>query len=254
MKQDSRAHSMRCSTVVLIYNEEENVQKQTEEILSAYEECGLDGEILLVDDGSTDASGRICDELAEKHAIVRVLHHSPNKGRSWAIETGFENAREDVIIILDGDRQYEPKEIPKFLEKINEGYDVVTGYRSDRVDNWVRRVISEVYNKIVVQWLLGLHVKDQNSGFKALTREAAMGMGFRPDGYLGLHRFILPLANVKGYSIAEIDIKHFPRVGGKSYIKSYTVVFITLRDFFRFWREYGRKRAKGAARSGPSFF
>jgi len=241
---------MRCSTVVLIYNEEENVEKQADEILTAYEECGLDGEILLVDDGSTDGSGRICDEISEKHAIVRTLHHPRNKGRSWAIETGLRHAMEEVIIIMDGDRQYEPREIPRFLEKISEGFDVVTGYRYDRTDTWIRRLISNVYNKVIIQWLIGLRVKDQNSGFKAITKKAAMGMGFHPDGYLGLHRFILPLAHLKGYSIAEIDIKHYPRVGGKSYIKSYTVIFITLRDFIRFWREHGRKRGEGTSQSG----
>lgn len=240
---------MRCSTVVLIFNEEENIEKQVDETLSAYDEFGLEGEVLLVDDGSTDGSGRICDELSAKHPIVRTLHHAYNKGRSWAIETGLKNAREEAIIIMDGDRQYEPREIPRFLLKLEEGYDVVTGNRYERTDTWIRRFISDGYNKVIIRWLLGLHVKDQNSGFKAITKKAAMGMGFNPDGYLGLHRFILPIAHLKGYSIAEIDVKHYPRVGGKSYIKSYTVVFITLRDFIKFWREHVRKRAKGTSQS-----
>ncbi|MCK4445262.1 MAG: glycosyltransferase family 2 protein [Thermoplasmata archaeon] len=232
----------RCSTIVLLYNEEENIEKQTDEILNAYSECGIDGEILLVDDGSIDRTGRICDELADRHSIVRAVHHEENKGRSWAIETGFENAEGDVFFIMDGDCQYEPREIPKFLEKMEEGYDVVSGHRSERADTWIRRFISRTYNRVIVRGFLGVDVQDQNSGFKAFTKEAALGMGFKPEGYLGLHRFILPLAKTKGYSIAEVDIKHYDREGGRSYIKPYTVVFITTRDFIRFRREHMRSR------------
>jgi glycosyltransferase involved in cell wall biosynthesis len=233
---------MRCSTIVLLYNEEDNVEKQTVDILKAYEDLGVEGEILLMDDGSADETGRICDDLSERYPTVRTVHHDKNKGRSWAIETGFENAEGDVFFIIDGDCQYEPREIPMFLQKINEGYDVVSGNRFNRADDWIRRLISRVYNRVIVRGFLGLRIKDQNSGFKAFTKEAALGMGFKPDGYLGLHRFILPLAHVKGYSVTEVDIKHYDRKGGKSYIKPSTVVFITLRDFLRFRREHMMKR------------
>jgi glycosyltransferase involved in cell wall biosynthesis len=233
---------MQCSTIVLLYNEEDNVERQTVDILKAYKEQRVVGEILLVDDGSVDHTGKICDELSEKYSIVRTVHHKANKGRSWAIETGFENAEGDVFFIIDGDCQYEPREIPKFLVKVQEGFDVVSGNRSERADTWIRRLISKVYNKVIVGGFLGLNIQDQNSGFKAFKKEAAVGMGFKPDGYLGLHRFILPLAKVKGYSITEVDIKHYDREGGKSYIKPSTVVFITLRDFFKFRREHMRNK------------
>jgi glycosyltransferase involved in cell wall biosynthesis len=195
-----------------------------------------------MDDGSLDGTGRICDELSQEYPNVRAVHHEKNKGRSWAIETGFESAEGDVFFIIDGDCQYEPREIPLFLKKIEEGCDVVSGNRHERADDWIRRLISRVYNKVIVRGFLGLQIQDQNSGFKAFKKEAAIGMGFKPDGYLGLHRFILPLAHVKGYSVTEVDIKHYDRSGGKSYIKPSTVVFITLRDFFRFRREHMRRR------------
>jgi glycosyltransferase involved in cell wall biosynthesis len=233
---------MRCSTIVLLYNEEDNVEKQTIDLVNAYEEQGIEGEILLMDDGSLDGTGRICDELSQEYPNVRAVHHEKNKGRSWAIETGFESAEGDVFFIIDGDCQYEPREIHLFLKKIEEGCDVVSGNRHERADDWIRRLISRVYNKVIVRGFLGLQIQDQNSGFKAFKKEAAIGMGFKPDGYLGLHRFILPLAHVKGYSVTEVDIKHYDRSGGKSYIKPSTVVFITLRDFFRFRREHMRRR------------
>lgn len=233
---------MRCSTIVLLYNEKDNVERQTIDLVKAYEELGIEGEILLMDDGSLDDTGKICDDLSQKYPNVRTVHHDKNKGRSWAIETGFQNAEGEVFFIIDGDCQYEPREIPLFLKRIEEGYDVVSGHRFERADDWIRRLISRVYNKVIVRGFLGLSIKDQNSGFKAFTKEAALGMGFKPDGYLGLHRFILPLAQVKGYSVTEVDIKHYDREGGKSYIKPSTVVFITLRDFFRFRREHMRRK------------
>jgi hypothetical protein len=142
------------------------------------------------------------------------------------------------MIIMDGDYQYEPKEIPDFLKKVKAGYDVVSGNRIDRADDSIRRFISRTYNKLIIQRIFKLKVRDQNSGFKAFKKSAAKNLDFEPDGFLGLHRFILPLASVKGYSITEIPIKHYDRPTGNSYIKFYTVPFITLRDFFRFKNKY----------------
>jgi len=232
---------MKCTSVLLICNEEENIVPLTEEILDVYEENHIDGEILLVDDGSTDRSYETCDDLALKYPRARAIHHSRNIGRSHAIKTGFENAGGEVVIIMDGDRQYEPKEIPRFLEKIDEGYDVVTGYRYQREDVFYRKWESWIYNRFVIRRGFGLDIRDQNSGFKAFKREGALKMDFNPEGYLGLHRFILPLAAVKGLSIAEIPIVHYARKEGRSYIKSYTVPFITLRDLRRFSKEHAQE-------------
>lgn len=229
---------MECTTILLIYNEEKNIEPLTKCILKVYDENNIAGEVLLVDDGSVDNSKRICDELAMKFGNVRVVHHTKNLGRSYAIKTGFAEGKGDVLIIMDGDAQYEPKEIPKFLEKIKEGYDVVSGYRIRRADNFIRRFISKVYNRWIIQKSFKLNVRDQNSGFKAFKREVAENIDFNPDGFLGLHRFILPLTSIKGFSIAEIPISHYDRPTGRSYIKFYTVPFITLRDFLRFKKRY----------------
>lgn len=140
---------------------------------------------------------------------------------------------------MDGDRQYEPKEIPLFLEKIAEGYDVVTGWRHQRTDSFIRKYISSVYNRRIIQRIFGMNIKDQNSGFKAFRREKAVLMQFNPEGYRGLHRFILPLAALNGMRIAEIPITHYARPSGKSYIRSYTVMFITLRDYYEFKKQHG---------------
>jgi len=236
--------NLKCTTALLIYNEEGNIGPLTERILEIYNEYGIEGEVLLVDDGSTDRSPEICDHLAGKHKNVRVVHHGVNMNRSFAIQTAFREARGDVVIIMDGDYQYEPAEIPLFLQKIDEGYDVVTGYRKSRSDPFMRKLISKVYNWLIIRCIFGLDIRDQNSGFKAFRREKALSMNFDPRGYIGLHRFILPLAAIRGLSIAEIPVSHYDRPSGKSYIKTYTVPFITLRDFFRFLKQYGRRGKK----------
>ncbi|WP_455392347.1 glycosyltransferase family 2 protein [[Eubacterium] cellulosolvens] len=229
---------MECSTILLIYNEKDNIEPLTKNILKVYKDNGIAGEALLIDDGSEDGSAEICDRLAKKYKNVRVVHHPHNLGRSYAIQTGFKKSNSDVAIIMDGDYQYEPKEIPNFLKKVKAGYDVVSGNRVDRADDSIRRFISRTYNKWIIQKIFKLNVKDQNSGFKAFKKDVAKNMNFDPDGFLGLHRYILPLASVKGYSITEIPIKHYDRPAGNSYIKFYTVPFITLRDFFKFKDKY----------------
>jgi glycosyltransferase involved in cell wall biosynthesis len=225
----------------MIFNEEDNIEPLTKDILKVYEKNNIDGEVLLVDDGSIDKSGEVCDKLAKAYKNVRVIHHPTNIGRSYAIQTGFMEGKGDVLIIMDSDYQYEPKEIPQFLAKIKQGHDVVSGWRHKRADDSIRRFISRTYNKLIIKRTFKLEIKDQNSGFKAFKRKTARNMDFNPDGFLGLHRFILPLAKIKGNDITEIPIVHYDRPAGKSYIKFYTVPFITLRDYFRFKRKFMKK-------------
>ena len=235
---------MDCSTILLIYNEEDNIEPLTKNILRVYKKNDIAGEVLLVDDGSEDRSSKICDKLAKKYKNVRVIHHPTNIGRSYAIQTGFKESNSEVLIIMDGDYQYEPEEIPNFLNKMKDGFDVVSGHRINRADDSIRRFISRTYNKWIIQRMFKLNVNDQNSGFKAFSKEAADNMKFDPDGFLGLHRFILPLAHVNGYSVTEIPISHYDRPTGSSYIKFYTVPFITLRDYFRFKNKYSNSNSK----------
>jgi glycosyltransferase involved in cell wall biosynthesis len=164
----------------MLKNEEGNIGPLTEDILAVYADKNIDGEVLLVDDGSTDRSGEICDQLAKDHPNVRVVHHEKNLGRSYAIRTGFQQAKGDIVIIMDADRQYEPKQIPLFLSKMDEGFDVVTGWRRERTDTFIRRFISRTYNRFIIRRKFKLQIKDQNSGFKAFRREKAVAMGFDP--------------------------------------------------------------------------
>ena len=184
------------------------------------------------------ASGSDVSRLPPRSSDCRLV--------SWAIRSGFDAARGEVTVIMDSDRQYEPKEIPALVDKVREGWDVVSGRRDRREDRFDRKLISRVYNLLIVRGLLRTPVVDQNSGLKAFRSEFSKAMDFDPTGFLGLHRFILPLAQLRGGRILEVPCAHYERPAGRSYIKSTTVPFITLRDLRRFRKVYVRpaKRAK----------
>jgi len=237
------------STVLMIFNEEENIAPLTRDILAVYDASGLDGEVILVEDGSRDGSAEVVRTLAGEDPRVVAIYHDGNRGRSWAIRSGFDAARGEVTVIMDSDRQYEPKEVPDLVAKVREGWDVVSGRRDRREDRFDRKLISRVYNIIIVRGFLKTPVRDQNSGLKAFRSEFSKGMGFDPTGFLGLHRFILPLAHLREGRILEVPCAHYERPAGKSYIKSTTVPFITLRDLLRFRKVYV-KPARRAARKG----
>ena len=238
-----RSYPLESTCVLLIFNEKDNIAPLVKDILKVYKKIKIQGEIILLDDGSTDGSGKVCRKLDDLYDNVRHIRHPQNQGRSWAIRTGFNEAKGKITIIMDGDRQYDPKKIPAFLKKMEEGWDVVSGNRTHRKDSWIRRFISRVYNNFIIDRGLKLEVGDQNSGFKSFDTDKARKMMFEPEGFKGLHGFILPLAAIKGMSITEISIEHFDRPKGKSYIKFYTVPFITYIDYRRFRKKY-RKEIK----------
>jgi glycosyltransferase involved in cell wall biosynthesis len=221
------------TTVLLIFNERENVRPLVAEVLDVYRTEGID------------------DELSASHGNVRVFHHraDPDHGhpidnwnRAWTILHGIQQAKGEIVIIMDGDRQYQPKEIPAFLRKMGEGWDVVSGFRHDRADTWYRRLQSRTYNRVFISGIFGMDVLDQNSGFKAFKRSFALTIPFDPRGYKGIHRFILPLCYIAGGSITEIPVEHYDRKAGRSYIKTSTVPFLFLSDLvFRFYPRYRKE-------------
>ncbi len=237
---------MDVSTVLMIYNEEDNIEPLVRDILAVYDDSGMDGEVICVEDGSEDRSAEVVAKVAKQDPRVVAIYHDGNRGRSWAIRSGFDAARGEVTVIMDSDRQYEPKEIPGLVGKVHEGWDVVSGRRDRREDRFDRKLISKVYNALIVRRYLKTPVVDQNSGLKAFKADFAREMDFDPTGFQGLHRFILPLAHLKGGRILEVPCAHYERPAGKSYIRSTTVPFITLRDLRRFRREYVRPARRAA--------
>jgi glycosyltransferase involved in cell wall biosynthesis len=203
------SHSSCISVFIPARNEAGNVTLLMDKLERAFLACHLDGEVIFVDDGSTDATWTEATAAAARYPFLRLFRHRKSLGLTEAMRTGFRHVRGDVVIFLPADLESDPEEdVPKLLNKLNEGYDVVAGWRQNRRDGKV--VASSVYN-YVSRWLFGLDAHDMN-WIKAFRREVIENIHLRSDW----HRFILMLAADKGYKIGEVPVNFYPRQTGRS--------------------------------------
>lgn len=200
------------SVVVPLYNEEGNIRELYRELHSVLHGKNFTYEILFINDGSSDGTGDIVEELIEQDPNITAVTFRKNFGQTAAMSAGFDYSRGKVIITMDGDLQNDPADIPKLLEKVNEGYDVVTGWRFDRKDPFLnRRLPSMIANK-VISFTTDVHLHDYGCTLKAFKREVAENINL----YGEMHRFIPAIASVMGVSITEVKVNHRPRVHGSS--------------------------------------
>ena len=199
------------SVVVPLLNEERSLEALYREISDALEPLGHDYEVVFVDDGSTDASLAVLSRLHDETTNVVVIHLRRNFGKAAALQAGFVEARGDLVVTIDADLQDDPAEIPKLLAKLDEGFDLVSGWKTRRNDPLARRLFSRVFNW-VTGVISGVHLHDVNCGLKAYRAEVLHGIRL----YGELHRFIPVLASYRGYRIAEIPVNHRPREHGRS--------------------------------------
>ncbi|NDQ55865.1 MAG: glycosyltransferase family 2 protein [Acidipila sp.] len=200
------------SIVVPFYNEQENVLPLYMKISEVMDGIGESFEMIFIDDGSRDRTFRILSEIFENDRRVNVLRLRRNFGQTAALKAGFDFARGEVIISMDGDLQHDPEEIPQFIAKIREGYDIASGWRAHRTDNWLTRQLpSRIANWIMAR-LSGVDLHDFGTTFKAYRREVIQQVALYGD----LHRFIPALASLTGATIAEVPIRNIPRQTGKS--------------------------------------
>ena len=197
------------SIVIPVYNEKDTLEPLAEAI--AEHSGDYTCRIVFVDDGSTDGSGEVLGRLAARNPAVSVRRHRRNLGKSAALATGFECAEGDIILIMDADLQDDPKEIPRFVAKIQEGYDVVCGWKADRKDPLDKTLPSKAYNWGVAR-LFGLPLHDINCGFKAFRSDVLKEIAV----YGELHRLLPVLAAHRGFTITEIPVEHHPRRFGRS--------------------------------------
>ncbi len=198
------------STVLIpAYNEEESLPILVKKLQTLRKEGKIEGDILIVDDGSTDRTGDIAEELAKETSFIGVVRHRRNLGKSAAIRTGIPRCTGDYIVIMDADLQYTPEDIPKLVLALDNGLDAVNGWRKNRQDSWIRKVPSGIYNS-VSRFVFDLKVHDYNSGLKAFRREVLENIGLRSD----LHRYVLPLVHQMGFRVGEVEVRHFPRKYG----------------------------------------
>jgi glycosyltransferase involved in cell wall biosynthesis len=209
---DREQESIDLSLVIPVYNEVDSLPELFEKLVTVLTAQQCSYEIIFIDDGSTDGTFegvRALHQQDRRH--VRVLSFRRNFGKTAALVAGFDNCRGKVIITMDADLQDDPEEIPKFLDKLAEGYDLVSGWKKDRQDPWTKTFPSKIFNKMVSS-STGIHIHDFNNGFKAYRREVTEELKL----YADLHRLIPVLATWKGFRVAEIPVKHHPRTHGKS--------------------------------------
>ena len=197
------------SVVIPVYCEAESLPKlyqEIKEVLSSYEK-----EYIFVDDGSTDSSFELLEALAAKDDNISIIRFRRNFGKSAALKAGFDRAKGDIVFTIDSDLQDNPAEMPSFIEKIKEGYDLVSGWKKNRKDPLIRKVASILYNK-ATSLLFGLKLHDYNCGFKLYRKVVVKEL----EIYGELHRYIPVMANSKGFKITEIPVSHRARPYGKS--------------------------------------
>ena len=202
------------SAVIPLMNEAESLVELHRELIQAFDALGLapdQAEILFVDDGSRDDSWRIIRELAAADPRVRGIKFRRNFGKAAALTAGFEASRGATILTLDGDLQDDPVEIPRFLAKLDEGFEVVSGWKRTRHDPWHKVGPSRIFNALV-SWMTGCQLHDHNCGFKAYRRAVVEEVHL----YGELHRFVPVLAFARGFRVAEIEVHHRPRQFGQS--------------------------------------
>ncbi|MFH1038188.1 MAG: glycosyltransferase family 2 protein [PVC group bacterium] len=220
------------SVLIPLFDEEENLRPLFEKIRGVLDARKGSWEILFVDDGSSDGSFSMLKNLKESDPRIRVIQLRRNFGKSAALDAGFKAVRGGRVIIMDADLQDDPGEIPALLNKIDEGYDLVTGWRADRHDRFIKKCTSRIYN-FATATMTGIRLHDFNCGLKAFRREVVKDISL----YGELHRYIPPIAHWKGYRVTEIQVCHHRRAFGKSKFGAYrffagfmdllTVMFLT---------------------------
>ena len=199
------------SVVVPVHNEERSIALLHEELQAALDPLGEEWEAVYVDDGSTDGSFSALTRLHAREDNVRVVRLRRNFGKAAALAAGFAQAAGERVVTIDGDLQDDPSEIPRLLAKLQEGFDLVTGWKARRRDPISRRIPSKIFNW-VAGWMSGLRLHDMNCGLKAYRGEVVHSLVL----YGELHRFIPVLAHEQGYRVAELPVNHRPRKHGRS--------------------------------------
>ena len=199
------------SVVIPVHNEERSVALLLDELGSALDQLGGPWEAVFVDDGSSDGTFAALTRLHAGATNVRIVRLRRNFGKAAALQAGFEEAQGDIVVTIDGDLQDDPAEIPRLLTKLDEGFDLVSGWKTKRRDPWTRRIPSRMFNWVTGR-MSGLRLHDLNCGLKAYRAEVVHGLRL----YGELHRFVPVLAHYRGYRVAELPVNHRPREHGRS--------------------------------------
>ena len=221
------------SVVVPLYNEEGNVAKLHEKILAACQKLQKSFEIIFIDDGSSDGTAKDCVGLVP----LKLIKFRKNYGQTAGFDAGIKEATGDIIVTMDGDLQNDPADIPLLLEKINEGYDVVSGWRWQRKDDFFKKLSSRMAN-LMRKILVEDNIHDSGCSLKAYKRECFNNV----DLFGEMHRFMPAILQFDGYKVGEVKVNHFPRVHGKTkYNWRRGIRAIADMISIWFWRKYSNR-------------
>ena len=198
------------SVVIPIFNEEENINKLSQSITKALSD--IDYEVLFINDGSTDNSENEILKLSSTDPKIKLINLRRNYGQTAAMQAGFDQSKGTIVIPMDGDLQNDPKDIPKLIEKINEGYDVVSGWRKIRSDKKLTRILPSKIANMIISKISGIHLHDYGCTLKAYRKEILEDIKL----YGEMHRFIPIYASWEGAKVTEIPVNHHPRIAGKT--------------------------------------
>ena len=200
------------SILIPVYNEEGNLSLLYEKLMTALKKAGRPYEVIFVDDGSSDGTMEILLDLREKNPNVKIVSFSRNFGQTAALSAGIDVSKGDILIPMDGDLQTDPEDILPLLQKIEEGYDVVSGWRKDRKDPLLTRRLPSILANKIISWIGGVHLHDYGCTLKAYKRDILKNIKL----YGEMHRFIPIYARWIGARVSEIPVRHFPRGSGSS--------------------------------------
>ncbi len=222
------------SAVIPMLDEEESIPELYGKLREVLDELDSSYEIIFIDDGSADDTFAVLKKIHEEDEKVKIIKFRRNFGQTAALSAGFEHANGNVIITMDGDLQNDPEDIQRLLEKMDEGYDVVSGWRTDRKDSLTRRIPSKFSNWLATK-LTGVNIHDFGCTLKAYNKEALRDL----ELYGEMHRYTPALISWKGFKVGEVEVRHHPRKHGKTKYGYQRLLkgFLDLLNI-KFWIQY----------------
>ena len=226
------------SVVVPVFNEEKNIPVLYSELMPVLAKTRYNYELIFVDDGSRDGTFVELEKLHRADSSVKVIRFARNFGQTAAMSAGFSNASGDIIITMDGDLQNDPKDIPALLAKVDEGFDVVSGWRYSRKDPVLTKVLPSLFSNFLARVLTGVDIHDYGCSLKAYTRRSLQGIKL----YGEMHRYIPAIVAMGGFSVAEVKVNHRKRSFGRSkYNLSRLMKGLLDLLYIKFWTTYGTR-------------
>ena len=223
------------------YNEQDNITRTVEQSLTTLEKMDVDFEVIVVDDGSSDATAKIADEIASQNNKVKVVHHPTNLGYGAALTSGFKAASKELVFYTDGDGQFDITELPPLIPLIQK-YDIVSCYRLNRRDNLIRKINGWCWTKLVCL-LFGMKVRDIDCAFKLYKREIFDNIELSSSGAL-IDAEILARAVRKGYTITQKGVHHYPRTAGTQTGADLRVILRAFKELFALYNKIRKQSSR----------